>query len=82
MSDQELFPSTSASPPTSDFQVSHMEEGDGAAVHGVVTDLSPIKVSRNNPEVKYFSGQLSDGVKHTQLRPAMETFRQQQSLKK
>lgn len=68
------------------FEVSEMVQGTNATVHGVVTELSPIKVSRNNPNTKYFSGKLSDGKKlarvisfQPQLRPTMEESRKEQS---
>ena len=35
----------------------------GVTVHGVMTELSPVKVSRKNEKIKYFSGKLSDGKK-------------------
>ena len=33
-----------------------MEEEQNATVHGLVLEVSPVKQSRNNPDVKYFSG--------------------------
>ena len=30
-----------------------------ATVHGIVMEVSPIKVSRKNPDVKYFSGKIT-----------------------
>ena len=46
-----------------DFDVSEVKEeiSCGASVHGVVVGMSPIKISRNNKEVKYIEGELSDG---------------------
>ena len=32
-----------------------------AIVHGIITDLSPVKKSRKDEKVEYFKGQLSDG---------------------
>ena len=43
-----------------DFDVSEMKECSGAVVHGIITDLSLMKRSKD-VNVKYFSGQLSDG---------------------
>ena len=45
------------------FEVSEMEEEDNATIHGVVVEVSPVRPSRNNPNVKLFSGKVSDGVK-------------------
>ena len=33
------------------------------SIHGVVTELSPIKCSKKNAKVKYFAGKLTDGKK-------------------
>ena len=40
-----------------------MEEHSNATVHGMVVEVSPIKASRKNPYVKYFSGKITDGKK-------------------
>ena len=40
-----------------------MEEHSNATVHGMVVEVSPIKTSRKNPDVKYFSGKSTDGKK-------------------
>lgn len=65
-----------------EWDVSEVEESTGAAVHGVVTQLSPLKVSRHNPTVHYFDGRMSDGRKSVRvvsfdpsLRSAMESAR-------
>ena len=39
------------------------EEYDSATVHGIMTEVSPVKSSSNNPKVKYFTGKMSDGTK-------------------
>ena len=36
-----------------------MEEHSNATVHGIVMDVSQIKLSRKNTDVKYFSGKLT-----------------------
>ena len=36
---------------------------EGVTVHGVITELSPVKVSCKNSEVRYFRRKVSDGVK-------------------
>ena len=41
-----------------EFDVSDMEEHSNATVHGIVMEVSPIKV-RKNPDVKYFSGKIT-----------------------
>lgn len=46
-----------------EFEVSDMEEEDGATVHGMVVELTPVKCSMNNSDVSYFAGKLSDGKK-------------------
>ena len=39
------------------------ERKDGVSIHGVMTELSPIKVSQKNTNVKYFTGKITDGKK-------------------
>ena len=51
----------------SEWDVSEAEESVGAAVHGVVTQLSPVKVSKRNPTVRYFDGKMSDGRKSVRV---------------
>ena len=36
---------------------------EAATVSGIITELSPVKVSRKNSQVKYFSGKVTDGKK-------------------
>ena len=55
---------------------------EAATVSGIVTELSPVKVSRKNSQVKYFSGKVTDGKKtvrvvsfHPGLRNQMEKSR-------
>ena len=45
-----------------EWLVLEIEESEGAAVHGVVTELSPVKVSKNC-RVRYFDRKMSDGEK-------------------
>ena len=46
------------------INISDLVPSTSTNVEGVfVGDLSPIKTSRKNPNVKYFEGQLSDGSK-------------------
>ena len=42
---------------------------DNAKVHGVVTELSPVKLSRKNQ--KYFSGKITDGKKSLYFEPSL-----------
>ena len=65
-----------------EWDVSDIEESQEAAVHGVITNLSPVKVSRRNAKVHYFDGKMSDGRKSVRLvafdpslRSAMESSR-------
>jgi len=47
-----------------DVEVSSLVPATSATVHGVfVGAVSPVKTGRNNPNVKYFQTQLSDGSK-------------------
>ena len=49
-----------------DFDVSEVDAPcSDVNIHGVVTELSPVKVSRKN--VKYFDGKLSDGKKSMRI---------------
>ena len=50
-----------------EWDASDIEESTGACVHGVVTHLSPVKVSKRNSSVRYFDGQMSDGRKSVRL---------------
>ena len=43
-----------------EFDVSEVKESGNAVVHGVMTDVSPVKKSKNDQSIKYFSGQLSN----------------------
>ena len=43
------------------FDVSEAKESSNAVVDGVVTDLSPVKKSKKDDSVKYFSSEVSDG---------------------
>ena len=65
-----------------EWDVSEMEESEGATVHGVFTELSPVKVSRRNASVRYYDGRMADGQKSARLvcfdpalRVAMEAAR-------
>lgn len=51
-------------------------------VHGIITQLSPVKVSKKNEKVRYFDGKLTDGKKSLRivsfepiLRPEMDKAR-------
>lgn len=47
-----------------DFDVSEVKyPTSDVNVHGIVTELSPVKKSRQNEKVQYFDGKLSDGKK-------------------
>lgn len=48
-----------------EFDVSEIKTSDCATIHGVVTELSPVKCSKK--DVKYFDGRISDGVKVARL---------------
>lgn len=37
------------------------KSSEGMTVHGVVAELSPVKVSRKCSKVKYFNGKVTDG---------------------
>ena len=42
-----------------EFDVSDMEKYSNTTVHRIVMEVSPIKVSRKNPNVKYFSEKIT-----------------------
>lgn len=47
-----------------DLNVSDVDdEYESATVHGIMTEVSPVKSSSSNPKVKYFTGKMSDGSK-------------------
>ena len=50
-----------------EWDASEIEASDSACVHGIVTDLSPIKKNRKNEAVRYFQGELSDGKKFVRV---------------
>ena len=63
--------------------VSDIEVGDNATVHAVVLELSPVRPSKNNPDIRYFRGKLLDGKKTARLisfepnlRPSLERSRE------
>ena len=43
-----------------EFDASEVQNSKNATVHGIVTDLSPVKNSKKNEKVQYFKGELSD----------------------
>ena len=43
-----------------EFDASDVQNSKGATVHGIVTDLSPVKKSKKNEKIQYFKGELSD----------------------
>ena len=47
--------------------MSEIAESGGAAVHGVVMNLSPVKESKKNTSVQYFHGTISDGRKSVRV---------------
>ena len=60
-----------------------IEVGDNATIHAVVLELSPVRPSENNPDIRYFRGKLSDGKKTARLisfepnlRPSLERSRE------
>ena len=57
-----------------EWDVSEVEESHCATVHGVVTNVSPVKASHQNPDVKYFDGRLTDWKKSVRVvfRPRSE----------
>ena len=40
-----------------------VQESDSCTVHGVMTEVSPVKSSSSNPNLKYSAGKSSDGSK-------------------
>lgn len=51
-----------------EYEVSEaVNKSDAAVIHGVVTELSPIKTSKKNTKVKYFTGMMSDSRKAVRM---------------
>ena len=50
-----------------EWDASEIEPSDSACIHGIVTDLSPVKKGQKNEAVKYFLGELSDGKKFVRV---------------
>ena len=50
-----------------DLTVSELKQASTASVHGALLQLSPIKTSRKNKDIKYFDAQISDGLKIARL---------------
>ena len=47
-----------------DVEVSEVESASArATVHGIITELSPVKSGRKNESIKYFNVKISDGKK-------------------
>ena len=44
-----------------------METDTSVTTHGVVVEVYPMKTSRNNPDLRYFSGKAIDGKKDARL---------------
>ena len=44
-----------------EFYLSEVKESASATVHGIVTELSPLKKSKKDDKIHYFNGHLSDG---------------------
>ena len=42
-----------------ELDVSELRESSSATVHGVILELSPVKSSRKNGDMKYFEGKLT-----------------------
>lgn len=70
-----------------EFDVSDIDSAfERATVHGVITELSPVKPSRKNDQIKYFHAKITDGKKTMRvisispsLRTELEEFRLQTS---
>ena len=43
-----------------EFEVGDVRDCGSAIVHGVVTDLSPVRKSKRDEKVRFFSGQICD----------------------
>lgn len=77
------FSSASKKRKIEELDVSEIDcSSEAATVHGIVTELSPVKISKKNTRVKYFTGKLSDGKKtirvisfNASLRDSLENSR-------
>ena len=66
-----------------EWDVSEVEESAHATIHGIVTAVSPVKVSRKDSNLHYFDGRLTDGRSSARivcfdpsLRSALESSRE------
>ena len=50
-----------------EWEVSNVEESKAAIVHGIVTQLSPVCVSKKNSSVRYFDGKVAGERKCARL---------------
>ncbi len=50
-----------------EWDVSEIKECPNATVHGVVTQLSPVKTSRKNSSVRYLDRRMSNGKKSVRV---------------
>lgn len=61
-----------------DWNISDIEAASTAAnVHGIVTELSPIKVSRRDDNIKYFDARITNGRKTLRMVAFDPTLRSQ-----
>lgn len=49
------------------FEVGDLRESGSAIVHGVVTDLSPVRKSKRDEKVKFFSGQICNSMSNVRV---------------
>ena len=49
------------------MEVSEVASSGTGTVHGIIVGVSPVKSSKKRSDVKYFEGQISDGVKTMRL---------------
>lgn len=50
-----------------EYDVGEVEESKTTIVHSVVTQLSPVRVSKRNTSVRYFDGTLSNGKSNVRV---------------
>uniref|UniRef100_A0A1X7VKM9 Uncharacterized protein n=1 Tax=Amphimedon queenslandica TaxID=400682 RepID=A0A1X7VKM9_AMPQE len=69
-----------------EYDINEIQISDNAVVHSLITELSPITVSKNREYCKYFSGKTTDGIKvarfisfEPSMRPSFEKWKQQES---